>query len=334
MPAATGFFFGAILSHFAGSPAGAVVAPGIGRPEAATWAWAPPDRPRRSASAWTDSVSRVRPVGIRICATCMAAAVHRRRFVCSSAGCRSSNRYPGWPRRALDCAKCCDRAPAASMASGAVLACVPGRVESCGRRVFSLRPWLWLGPGVVAVGSWLWGLGPGVVHRAAGLPASWHRGVLVVLACWPGRCGLSPRVRGILQFSDRRRSGQRSIPACAGDPPPANTFQRCCWVYPRVCGGSPSYNAAGHAPKVIARIAGAPPALCRPSASSIRPWDGCGAGVALAGGHGWQWSCTASATSTCRRACLLETRSVLCRLPNRRIHSQTMPSLSRSSMYW
>ena len=27
-------------------------------------------------------------------------------------------------------------------------------------------------------------------------------------------------------------------------------------VYPRVCGGSPSYNAAGHAPKVIARIAG------------------------------------------------------------------------------
>ena len=56
-------------------------------------------RPRAAASAWTDSVSRVRPVGIRICAlcmaACMAAAVLRRRFGCSSAGCRSTNRYPG-----------------------------------------------------------------------------------------------------------------------------------------------------------------------------------------------------------------------------------------------
>ena len=50
--------------------------------------------------------------------------------------------------------------------------------------------------------------------------------------------GLSPRVRGNRggQFRRRRRAG--SIPACAGEPPPAPSRRTGEWVYPRVCGGT------------------------------------------------------------------------------------------------
>ena len=53
-----------------------------------------------------------------------------------------------------------------------------------------------------------------------------------------GACGLSPRVRGNLYLTDLSHNGQRSIPACAGEPEATWT----CWiirmVYPRVCGGT------------------------------------------------------------------------------------------------
>ena len=103
-----------------------------------------------------------------------------------------------------------------------------GRSGRAGLRAITLRGALvgvasWLAPqgagccrcGVVALGLSLWGLGPGVVRRAAGLPASWHRGVLVVLA-W----------------------ALRSIPACAGDPLVFRPPEIRPEVYPRVCGGS------------------------------------------------------------------------------------------------
>ena len=75
------------------------------------------------------------------CALCMAAAVLRRRFGCSSAACSSANRYPGAAWRALGCANCCGRAPPAGLA-----------LRCCG------------------VVPWALGLGVGAVH--VDLPAS------------------------------------------------------------------------------------------------------------------------------------------------------------------
>ena len=56
------------------------------------------------------------------------------------------------------------------------------------------------------------------------------------------QAGLSPRVRG----NPRRRRGRRlpggSIPACAGEPPPATSWPCSGTVYPRVCGGTATGN--------------------------------------------------------------------------------------------
>ena len=72
-------------------------------------------------------------------------------------------------------------------------------------------------------------------------------------------------MRGIPDKIEKTTGTTRSIPACAGDPRLPASPMINIWVYPRVCGGSPSYNAAGHAPKVIARIAGARPGRRRPA---------------------------------------------------------------------
>ena len=50
--------------------------------------------------------------------------------------------------------------------------------------------------------------------------------------------GLSPRVRGNLYRSDRRRRMAGSIPACAGEPCPGRPAPLILPVYPRVCGGT------------------------------------------------------------------------------------------------
>ena len=50
--------------------------------------------------------------------------------------------------------------------------------------------------------------------------------------------GLSPRVRGNLQPHHRARTGRRSIPACAGEPPIDTASPIAAPVYPRVCGGT------------------------------------------------------------------------------------------------
>ena len=50
--------------------------------------------------------------------------------------------------------------------------------------------------------------------------------------------GLSPRVRGNLCISRPYISGQRSIPACAGEPPGDRRQIHENQVYPRVCGGT------------------------------------------------------------------------------------------------
>ena len=50
--------------------------------------------------------------------------------------------------------------------------------------------------------------------------------------------GLSPRVRGNLGGVARARLSERSIPACAGEPPPLIWVMSASMVYPRVCGGT------------------------------------------------------------------------------------------------
>ena len=52
------------------------------------------------------------------------------------------------------------------------------------------------------------------------------------------RQGLSPRVRGNRQTRADANKAQRSIPACAGEPPPAWSGSGRGTVYPRVCGGT------------------------------------------------------------------------------------------------
>ncbi len=50
--------------------------------------------------------------------------------------------------------------------------------------------------------------------------------------------GLSPRVRGNLRLGLEHNAGQRSIPACAGEPRPQASRRGRVQVYPRVCGGT------------------------------------------------------------------------------------------------
>ena len=50
--------------------------------------------------------------------------------------------------------------------------------------------------------------------------------------------GLSPRVRGNLPCATPARVGDRSIPACAGEPRPDRRLLYHAMVYPRVCGGT------------------------------------------------------------------------------------------------
>ena len=53
--------------------------------------------------------------------------------------------------------------------------------------------------------------------------------------------GLSPRVRGNHRVIGQSGKCRRSIPACAGEPPPAGLYRRGRPVYPRVCGGTPGF---------------------------------------------------------------------------------------------
>ena len=56
--------------------------------------------------------------------------------------------------------------------------------------------------------------------------------------CSTGK-GLSPRVRGNHMRAPDGLAMVRSIPACAGEPPPASVMVSSQRVYPRVCGGTP-----------------------------------------------------------------------------------------------
>ncbi len=62
------------------------------------------------------------------------------------------------------------------------------------------------------------------------------------------REGLSPRVRGNRLVGGGNCLPERSIPACAGEPPSVHSVNTGNTVYPRVCGGTPQsrHYAASH----------------------------------------------------------------------------------------
>ena len=67
--------------------------------------------------------------------------------------------------------------------------------------------------------------------------------------------GLSPRVRGNHEISDRRKHPDRSIPACAGQPSRSSLGGTRSRVYPRVCGATQTERdfvilSAGLSPRV------------------------------------------------------------------------------------
>ena len=63
-------------------------------------------------------------------------------------------------------------------------------------------------------------------------------GTAAAVIPYPGRRGLSPRVRGNPADTGKKGCPGRSIPACAGEPRPARAFHGRQRVYPRVCGGT------------------------------------------------------------------------------------------------
>ena len=63
-------------------------------------------------------------------------------------------------------------------------------------------------------------------------------GTAALRCCWPGVCGLSPRVRGNLGDNHGVNLAGRSIPARAGEPPCGSGAVSARRVYPRACGGT------------------------------------------------------------------------------------------------
>ena len=87
-----------------------------------------------------------------------------------------------------------------------------------------------------------------VYPRACGGTDNRHRGAVI-------RHGLSPRVRGNLQYDVYDGQGLGSIPARAGEPPSCSSIRCPTRVYPRACGGtftqsSMSCKASGLSPRV------------------------------------------------------------------------------------
>ena len=81
--------------------------------------------------------------------------------------------------------------------------------------------------------------------------------------------GLSPRVRGNRRYAGVSLVAPRSIPACAGEPPPRSRRLRRSRVYPRVCGGTlndacPQSIRTGLSPRVRGNRSAARPAVPRP----------------------------------------------------------------------
>ena len=76
--------------------------------------------------------------------------------------------------------------------------------------------------------------------------------------------GLSPRVRGNPTLRMWINRGKRSIPACAGEPPPFHAAGILPQVYPRVCGGTPYFGGVHAAARGLSpRVRGNRPAAIR-----------------------------------------------------------------------
>ena len=89
----------------------------------------------------------------------------------------------------------------------------------------------------------------------------------------PSGLGLSPRVRGNLLLHGQDVVGERSIPACAGEPSTQRSRESTAAVYPRVCGGTSDMPPRPRrSPGLSPRVRGNPlPAICRLSSAGSIP---------------------------------------------------------------
>ena len=131
---------------------------------------------------------------------------------------------------------------------------------------------------------------PGSIPACAGEPPSQVAGSRVS-AVYPRVCGgtarrnlldipckgLSPRVRGNPVWKPAPLILWRSIPACAGEPAPAQPDKHNPWVYPRVCGGTPIAGCG------IPRISGLSPRVRGNPHRRLPPWPSQGSIPACAG---------------------------------------------------
>ena len=159
----------------------------------------------------------------------------------------------------------------------------------------------------------------GSIPACAGEPNP-IRGVARQLGVYPRVCGgtcrelnaaqeeegLSPRVRGNQAGELQSGSDKGSIPACAGEPIPPAASLACCWVYPRVCGGTPSLGDrllpfAGLSPRVRGnhlrqhvrlRHAGSIPACAGEPTPAAACWWGEGVYPRVCGGTASIASCS------------------------------------------
>ena len=81
-------------------------------------------------------------------------------------------------------------------------------------------------------------------------------GTAITSRRWPTCGGLSPRVRGNRQAATATEPGERSIPACAGEPTISRPRNPSTTVYPRVCGEPAAGYAPGRQCRVYPRVCG------------------------------------------------------------------------------
>ena len=119
--------------------------------------------------------------------------------------------------------------------------------------------------------------------------------------------GPSPRVRGSRASTCPARGRGRSIPACAGKPPPSVATRTCPWVHPRVCG------EASRRPRTLEYGSGPSPRV-RGSPGSLRAAPGRARSIPACAGKPCAWSALSSEPPVHPRVCG-EARECIADLP-------------------
>ena len=183
---------------------------------------------------------------------------------------RGNHPPPPWPVAGDRSIPACAGEPAWRQIRAVAAEVYPRVCGGTGLRAFGLAYWPGLSPRVRGnlVVSFLAGFVSGSIPACAGepsIPAAARTCCTVYPRVCGGTChflapldtepGLSPRVRGNPSCWRTVSHSCRSIPACAGEPGVSSVAVAGRWVYPRVCGGTPSpavlpERGAGLSPRV------------------------------------------------------------------------------------